>query len=46
MKYLVNMLLWVTLGILLTISDVNCYTWRYWAIFACVFAMNINTTLW
>lgn len=46
MKYLINVLLWVTLGALLTIVGCPCNTWQYWAVFACVLAISVNIMLW
>ena len=46
MKYLINVFLWVILGALLTIAGYPCVTWQYWAVFACVIAINVNIMLW
>ena len=46
MKYLINALLFLALGVSLLCADVLVSTWQYWAIMSCVIGIAINATLW
>ena len=46
MKYLINALLFLTLGASLTAADVSAITRQYWAIMVCVVGIGLNALFW
>ena len=46
MKFVINTLLFVVVGVSLASADVFVNTWQYWAIMTGIFGIALNAVLW
>lgn len=46
MKYLINLFLYVAMGVVLGTAGVGANNWQYWAVFGCAFCIAVNAMLW
>ena len=46
MKYIINVLLYVALGLFMQSCGITPRVWQYWAVLFCSCGLSINALLW
>ena len=46
MKYVLNVILFIVLGLALYAEGIHCTSWVYWAVMACAVGISVNASLW